>query len=158
MLTFKSYSGIHELYAEQTAPISLKEAWDFFSNPQNLTKITPTAMNFVITNNPGSEIYDGQVIAYRVSPFKGVRASWVTEIKGVVSQKMFIDEQRFGPYSFWHHKHFFEEHENGVLLKDLIHYKIPFGFIGRMVEPSIVRNKLKAIFDYRHSQIATIFS
>jgi ligand-binding SRPBCC domain-containing protein len=37
----------------------------------------------------------------------------MTVITAVKENSYFIDEQRFGPYALWHHKHF-EATENGV--------------------------------------------
>jgi len=51
-------------------------------------------------------MYPGQIIQYKVSPFIGITTTWVTEITHVKKGEYFADEQRFGPYYLWHHKHF----------------------------------------------------
>ena len=110
MVSIKQHSGIYTLRAEQHLPISLYKAWDFFSAPENLSVITPDYMNFTITSGFDEKVmFPGQIITYRVSPFKGIRSNWVTEITQVVKEKYFVDEQRFGPYSLWHHEHHFKE-------------------------------------------------
>ena len=63
--------------------------------------------------------------------------------------KYFIDEQRFGPYSFWHHQHHFKEIDNGIEMTDIVHYKIPFWFLGDIANSLIVKSQLKKIFDFR---------
>ena len=158
MLKFTKSSNIFQLRAEQQLPITKKEAWDFLSNPKNLQKITPPQMGFEITS-PYTEdkVYEGQIITYKVYPFKGIKTYWVTEITKVKEGDYFIDEQRFGPYKMWHHEHFIEENANGVLMTDIISYKIPFGFIGRLVEPILVQKQLRKIFSHREKVLNEMF-
>ena len=137
---------------------SLEECWNFFSSPRNLQKITPETMGFQITDFDNQSMYAGQIIQYKISPLFGLKLNWVTEITKVKDKAYFIDEQRFGPYSFWHHKHFFEATPNGVKMTDVVHYALPFGFFGRIINALIVRNKLKAIFDFRHVKVDQIFN
>ena len=124
---------IFKLKYSQKLPISLNEAWDFLSSPNNLELITPKSMDFNITDWDKKKAYPGQIIQYTVKPLFGVKINWVTEITQVRDKEFFIDEQRFGPYSFWHHKHFLTEIENGVLIEDVIHYKIPLGPFGVLI-------------------------
>lgn len=158
MIKFTKSSNIFQLRAEQELPISKKEAWGFLSNPHNLKKITPPHMGFEITSPyTDDKVYEGQIITYKVYPFKGIKSFWVTEITKVKEGEYFIDEQRFGPYKMWHHEHFIEEKGTGVLMTDIISYKIPFGFIGRLVEPIIVQKQLKEIFSYREKVLNEMF-
>ena len=141
----------YQLNKEQFIPISLDEAWDFFSRPKNLEKITPSHLGFNVLT-PADELdtmYAGQIINYTVKPLLGIPLKWTTEITHVEAPYYFVDEQRFGPYSFWHHKHFFKEVDGGVLMTDLVHYLPPFGILGKMVHPLIVRPKLEEIFNHR---------
>ncbi|MCF8243299.1 MAG: SRPBCC family protein [Melioribacteraceae bacterium] len=149
---------IYELKNEHLLKITMDEAWRFFSNPSNLNEITPPDMKFEITNNPGTEMYAGQIITYRIEIFPGINQNWVTEIKNVAEKKFFIDEQRFGPYKFWHHKHIFEEVENGILMTDLVHYALPFGFLGSIAHALFVKRKLNNIFDYRFNHLEKMFN
>ena len=137
---------------------SLEECWSFFSSPSNLQKITPETMGFEITDFDNKSMYAGQIIQYKVSPILGLKLRWTTEITQVKDKTCFIDEQRFGPYSFWHHKHFFEATENGVKMTDVVHYALPLGFLGRIVNALIVKNKLEAIFDYRYLKVNQLFN
>jgi ligand-binding SRPBCC domain-containing protein len=137
---------------------SIEECWSFFSSPRNLQKITPETMGFNITDFDGKNMYAGQIIQYKVSPLAGLKLSWTTEITFVKDNSYFIDEQRFGPYSLWHHKHFFEPEGNGVKMTDVVHYALPFGFIGRIMNTLVVKNKLKEIFEYRVVKVDEIFN
>nr|WP_315145982.1 SRPBCC family protein [uncultured Flavobacterium sp.] len=137
---------------------SIEECWTFFSSPKNLQKITPETMGFQITDYDGKSMYAGQIIQYKVSPLAGLKLSWTTEITFVKDKEYFIDEQRFGPYALWHHKHFFEPTENGVKMTDVVHYALPLGFLGRIMNTLVVKNKLKEIFDYRVVKVNEIFN
>ena len=153
-ITMKVYSK----KSEQKVNASLEECWAFFSSPRNLQKITPPSMGFTITDFDEKNMYAGQIIQYKVSPLLGIKLTWVTEITMVKEQRYFIDEQRFGPYTLWHHKHFFEPSENGVLMTDLVHYALPLGFIGRIMNALVVKNKLNEIFEYRAKRVNEIFN
>jgi ligand-binding SRPBCC domain-containing protein len=150
-----------KVYKKQTVQhinASIEECWAFFSSPRNLQKITPENMGFQITDFDGKNMYAGQIIQYKVSPLAGLKLSWTTEITFVKDKEYFIDEQRFGPYALWHHKHFFEPTENGVKMTDVVHYALPLGFIGRIMNALVVKNKLKEIFNYRVVVVNQIFN
>ena len=140
---------VHQLEQTQTLPISIGEAWDFFSSPANLDAITPPDLGFRILTPLPSRMYEGQIIRYRVKLAPMIHVGWVTEIKAVEEGRSFIDEQRFGPYAFWHHRHLFEAVEGGVKMTDTVHYGLPFGPFGAIAHAVYVRRKLEWIFGYR---------
>jgi ligand-binding SRPBCC domain-containing protein len=148
---------IYTLQAKQNIPISIQEAWSFLSNPNNLKIITPDYMGFHIKSGAERPMYAGQIIEYIVTPILGIKTKWVTEITYTVDKKYFVDEQRFGPYSLWHHKHFIKEIEGGVEMEDLLHYKLPFGILGQLVHPILVKPKLDEIFEYRKNKLIELF-
>lgn len=148
---------IYTLHTKQNLPISLEEAWKFLSDPKNLKTITPDYMGFNILSGADREMYPGQLIQYIVTPVLGIPTKWVTEITHVVKRKYFVDEQRFGPYALWHHKHFLKEIPGGVEMEDIVDYKIPLGILGQMVHPILVKPKLKEIFDYRQKKLIELF-
>ena len=149
MIHFSKHSGIYTLKVSQELPIGIEEAWDFFSSPKNLEKITPDHMGFVITSELPPKMYPGQIISYKVSPIPGVKTNWVTEITHVEDNKFFVDEQRFGPYSMWHHEHHFKEKGDKVLMTDKVSYKIPLGILGQMAHGLFIKRQLRGIFEYR---------
>lgn len=149
---------IYKIETVQIVNASLDECWAFFSSPQNLQKITPNDMGFQITDFDNKSVYPGQVIQYKVSPLLGIKLSWMTVITAVKDQAYFIDEQRFGPYTLWHHKHFFEATQTGTKMTDVVHYALPLGFLGRIMNILVVKNKLKQIFDYRCVKVDEIFN
>ena len=123
-------SKVYNLKTVQFLPITMDKAWEFFSNPANLAKITPSNLNFKILSQNLGAMYAGQIIEYKVSPLIGIKLHWVTEITHVQAKEYFVDEQRFGPYAFWHHKHFLKETKEGVEMYDEVHYKAPMGIVG----------------------------
>ena len=59
----KIMSKVHSLKTVQKMPIGMDQAWDFFSDPQNLQTITPVNMNFkTISKHHGDKMYAGQII------------------------------------------------------------------------------------------------
>ena len=140
---------IYRLETIQNLPISQSEAWDFLSDPKNLKRITPDYMGFKIVSGAAERMFAGQIIQYVVTPLLNIPTTWVTEITHVEEGNYFVDEQRFGPYDLWHHKHFIKPIEKGVEMIDIVDYKIPFGVLGRIAHPLIVAPKLKEIFEYR---------
>lgn len=148
---------IYNLQAKQKLPISVDEAWEFLSSPKNLKIITPDYMGFHIVSEIDRPMYPGQIIEYRVTPVAGIKTTWVTEITHVVDKKYFVDEQRFGPYALWHHKHFIKAIPGGVEMEDSIHYKVPMGILGQLVHPILVKPKLDSIFAYREKKLIELF-
>jgi ligand-binding SRPBCC domain-containing protein len=148
----------HSIRTVQKIPIPLEEAWDFFSNPANLEAITPAVMGFkVISKYHGPVVYTGQIIEYTLKPLPGIPVYWMTEITQVKDREYFIDEQRVGPYALWHHQHHFRAIPGGVEMTDIIHYKNPLGFIGRLANRIFVSKKLKNIFSYRFRAVEERF-
>ncbi len=148
---------IYRLETVQKLPISQKEAWDFLSDPKNLKRITPDYMGFEILSGAVDKMYAGQIIQYLVTPVMNIPTKWVTEITHVDEGNYFVDEQRFGPYSLWHHKHFLKPIPNGVEMVDIIDYKIPLGIFGQLVHPILVAPKLKEIFEYRKQALIELY-
>jgi ligand-binding SRPBCC domain-containing protein len=143
-------SKTYSLKTVQKLPVSIEVAWDFFSMPQNLKEITPKELGFnIISKHHGERMYAGQIIEYKVSPILGIPLYWMTEITQVKDRQFFIDEQRYGPYSLWHHQHHFKQIEGGVEMTDIVHYKVPFWFLGDIANSILVRSQLRKIFDFR---------
>jgi len=148
---------IYTFQAKQNLPVSIDEAWELLSDPKNLQKITPEYMGFKILSGADRPMFAGQIIQYIVTPVFGIPTKWVTEITHVEHKKYFVDEQRYGPYALWHHKHFLKEIPGGVEMEDIIDYKIPMGILGQLVHPWLVQPKLKEIFDYRREKLTALF-
>ncbi|MFD1014391.1 SRPBCC family protein [Winogradskyella rapida] len=148
---------IYTLHKKQKLPITMDQAWDFLSDPANLKIITPDYMGFHILSWADRPMFAGQIIQYIVTPVLGIKTKWVTEITHVKDHEYFVDEQRFGPYALWHHKHFIREIDGGVEMEDLIDYKLPLGVLGQLAHPILVQPKLNEIFEYRTQKLEALF-
>lgn len=146
--------GVYQFERVQKVNASVEEVWDFISSPKNLKEITPPSMGFDITSGSLPEkMYPGMIIRYKVKPLLGIPMTWVTEISQVETGSFFVDEQRFGPYSIWHHQHHIEPIEGGTLMTDIVTYSPPMGFIGSVANALFIRKKLISIFNFREQAI-----
>jgi len=149
---------VHVLETSQITPASLENAWDFFSNPRNLARITPPELDFTILTALPDRIYAGMMIEYRVRPILGIPARWVTEITHVDPGKSFVDEQRIGPYRIWHHEHHFRPLDGGrVEMHDRVTYVLPLSPLGDLVHPFLVKPQLARILAFRENAVNEIF-
>ena len=148
---------IHRIYQEQILATDIKTAWEFFSTPKNLGEITPSDIGFEIEHITGGAAHEGQIITYKIQVLPFLKLDWVTEITKVREGKGFIDDQRVGPYALWHHRHEFEEVDEGVKMIDEVTYALPFGIFGDIAHALFVRNKLESIFGYRRQKVAELF-
>jgi ligand-binding SRPBCC domain-containing protein len=147
---------LEKLERLQVIPVTMEDAWAFFGRPDNLANITPQSLGFKVTSPPQEQMYAGMIITYTVTPFLGLRFRWVTEITQCREPFFFVDEQRIGPYRFWHHQHHFRQVSGGVEVHDLVHYQLPFGPLGGIASP-FVKRRLAAIFDFRRETIDKLF-
>jgi ligand-binding SRPBCC domain-containing protein len=148
---------VYEIQTSERYPISLQAGWAFYSDPGNLTKLTPPELAMEITGGTPEPMFAGQIITYRLKAIGGLRMNWVTEITQVNPHSYFVDEQRFGPYRFWHHEHRFEEIDGGLAVTDHVHYAMPFGPLGRVVHAVLVQKQLQRIFAFRRKILETTF-
>lgn len=149
----------YQLHKEQQLNCDIETAWEFFSSPFNLSKITPKDMGFVVKSNLGKKpIYEGMEITYTVSPLLKIPLKWKSKITQVDFQKSFTDVQEKGPYKYWNHFHEFVPNEKGVLMRDKVDYELPFGFLGSIAHKLLVKKKLEAIFSYRNQVLEDTFN
>ncbi len=145
------------LYRKQLVKSDMEKVWEFFSNPNNLQIITPQYMNFKIINELPEEMYEGLVIEYKVSPLFGIPIKWISEITHIKKYHYFIDEQKVGPYRFWHHTHLFTKTNEGIVMEDIVFYELPIPLISNIFQ-SFIRSQLDEIFNYRFNKIEEIFN
>jgi ligand-binding SRPBCC domain-containing protein len=149
---------LYRLERSQHLPISVETAWDFFSNPKNLALITPPWLDFTVTSELPPRMFPGMILTCRIRPFWGFPCAWVSEITHVREPHFFVDEQRFGPYRFWHHQHLFEKMPDGVKIEDIVHYGLSCGVAGRILNHAVIGRRLNFIFDFRSQKLNAIFS
>ena len=144
---------IHYLETTQWVAWDKNKVWRFFSNPHNLSLLTPPSLRFKVVGSTPETIYPGLMIEYRVSPFRAFKMQWLTEITHVREGEYFVDEQRTGPYRLWHHEHFFRPVDKGIEIHERVTYQLPFGILGNFFHPFLVQPKLKEIFSYREKKL-----
>ena len=150
---------VHTLERTQIIPATLTTAWEFFSSPRNLEKITPSSLGFQILSELPPKMYPGMMIRYRVSPLFGIPMTWVTEITHVDEGRFFMDEQRVGPYRMWHHEHHFRDLGGGrIEMFDRVTYQLPFGWLSESVHTLVVKPQIEGIFAYREKVVNSLFN
>ena len=148
---------LHRFACRQRLALARPDAWEFFSRPENLARITPPNLGFEVTSALPERMYAGMIVTYRVQPFGGLWVPWITEITQVREPEFFVDEQRSGPYRLWHHQHQFQVIDGGVEMTDLVHYQLPFGRLGDLLAGGTVARRVAAIFAYRQQVLAQLF-
>jgi len=149
--------AIKTLKTTQFLPLSIEEAWAFFSSPANLNNITPSDMSFDITSEVPEKMYEGLIITYKVSPFLNLPLDWVTEITHISEPHYFVDEQRKGPYRIWHHEHHFRQVEGGVEMTDILYYDVGKWVFGWLASWLFVDRKVRQIFSFREKKLEELF-
>lgn len=148
---------LHQLRRTQSLRLEIGKAWEFFSNPGNLSLITPPNMQFRVISEVPEKIYAGLIIQYRLKPLGPMPLAWVTEITQVQEPCYFVDEQRFGPYRFWHHQHHLRPIDGGTKVTDIVHYKLHAGIAGNIVHKLMVRRQLETVFRFREKILRETF-
>lgn len=147
---------IYTLKRSQMVGKDIEEVFDFFKRPENLSKLTPSFLDFKILTPSPIHMEKGRLIDYSIR-LVGIRHRWTTLITEYDAPGRFVDEQIRGPYSFWHHTHIFEQCEEGTKITDEVRYAIGFGFFGRMANWLFVRRQLESIFKFREQVIKNYF-
>jgi len=141
-----------------TLPLEFDQVWDFFSRPENLRKITPDGVFVrILSDLEGVDMYEGMIIQYTIAPLLNIPMNWVTEITHIKENAHFIDEQRFGPYAFWHHQHHFKAVEGGTEMRDILHYKVPIPILGDIANALFVERMIEQIFVFREKAVRKYF-
>ena len=150
---------MHQFKTEQWLPITSEQAWEFFSAPENLARITPPELRFnILSAVIGRPIHDGMRIDYLVSPLLSIPLRWTTLIEDVHKPYRFTDIQIRGPYRQWIHVHTFRIQDNGILMTDEVSYRLPLGLIGRMMHRLFIQKKIDRIFQYRRKILEHLFN
>jgi uncharacterized protein (TIGR01777 family) len=147
----------HLLVERQWIPSPLDKVFEFFSSAHNLERITPPWLNFQVLTPPQQQIQAGSLIDYRLK-VHGLPVRWRTLIESWEPGKSFVDTQLKGPYAKWHHTHFFEELQGGVLIEDRVLYRLPLSVVGEVFGGAWVQRDVEEIFAYRKKVIRELFA
>jgi ligand-binding SRPBCC domain-containing protein len=136
--------------------VALEVAFRFFEDPHNLRLITPDWLDFRINSIRLTPMDVGTTLFYRIR-WLALSITWVSHITEFERNRRFVDVQIRGPYRSWRHEHTFEERDGQTFMRDTVRYELQLGVLGRIAHRLLVRRQLRAIFDYRASQIERIF-
>ena len=140
-----------------TTAVPLARVFQIFEDARNLERITPPWLNFQILNPDAIRMRAGEEINY-VIRWMGVPMKWKTIIRAYDPPRMFVDEQAKGPYRLWHHEHTFEETAAGVVIRERVDYRLPFGLLGQAAHALLVKGQLLEIFRYRQAGVAKMLA
>ena len=157
-MEFRRLSGIYRLKSIQRVKAPIEEVWDFFSKPSNLQNITPKDLDFKITSGTNENMTQGDIITYRIQVLPFIANNWVTEITAVNPLHSFVDEQRVGPYSIWHHKHSFEKNGDETIMTDEVYFKLPLEPFSKLLFNLYIKKKLTNIFSHRSEIVEKLFN
>lgn len=125
-----------------------QKVFDFYCEPDNLPKISPS---FPAVKLSRAGIRIGQGLTFKISiSFFIFSLVWEVLIQNFEPGKSFTDVQISGPFKIWWHVHEFKETPDGTELNDKIFYEMPFGKIGKWIEPILIRPYLKNWLHFRH--------
>ncbi len=145
-----------EKVTEQWVPHPPEHVWPFFCDEGNLEELTPEFLNFKVLAKSTPGIGEGTLIDYRLKLY-GIPMDWQSRIEGWEPARHFVDTQLKGPYSYWRHVHEFIPLANGTLMRDVVHYRLPLGWLGSVVAGWKVESQVDRIFSYRSTKIAKRF-
>jgi len=145
-----------EKVSEQWVPHAPEEIWPFFCDEGNLEELTPGFLNFEVLGKSTREIGEGTLIDYRLK-LNGIPMGWQSRIENWEPARRFVDTQVKGPYSYWRHAHEFIPLANGTLMRDIVHYRLPLGWLGSVVAGWKVEAQVDQIFSFRAARIAERF-
>jgi hypothetical protein len=146
-----------EKVSEQWVPHAPEEIWPFFCDEGNLEELTPDFLNFKVLGKSTREIGEGTLIDYRLK-LNGIPMDWQSRIENWEPARRFVDTQVKGPYSYWRHAHEFIPLANGTLMRDVVRYRLPLGWLGSVVAGWKVEAQVDQIFSYRSTRIAERFA
>lgn len=146
-----------EKVSEQWVPHAPEQIWPFFCDEGNLEELTPGFLNFEVLGKSTREIGEGTLIDYRLK-LNGIPMGWQSRIENWQPSRRFVDTQVKGPYSYWRHAHEFIPLANGTLMRDVVRYRLPLGWLGSVVAGRTVESQVDRIFSYRSSRIAELFA
>ena len=141
--------------AALTLDVGLDKVFAFFSDAENLERITPAELGFNIVTPTPFEIKQGTLIDYKLT-LHGFPIKWRTEITRWEPPYLFEDTQLSGPYKQWIHMHRFTAIEPGkTLMEDEVRYRLPFEPFGDIAN-FLIERQIAGIFEHRNKVVADI--
>lgn len=155
---------------EQWVPFPVEKVFAFFSNPENLPRIMPSAsatrliaLNRVappgINSSSAAGVGSTIVTTFRTFPFLPLRTTWIARITEFEWNHYFADVQDKGPFKHWHHRHeLVAQHRDsapGTLVRDVIDHELGFGWLGALASP-MIRRQMESTFRERQKKLPSL--
>jgi ligand-binding SRPBCC domain-containing protein len=142
----------HRLEREQLLPYPVPRVFAFFAEARNLERLTPSWLSFQVLTSEPIAMGVGTLIDYRLR-VHGLPLRWTSRIEEWAPGQAFIDRQVKGPYRLWSHRHRLEACDNGTVVRDVVDYALPLGWVGELAHPLFVARNLRRIFAFRHTSV-----
>ena len=147
--------AVHRLERCQRLAHPVEDVFAFFGEARNLERITPPWLRFSVRTPEPVQMAAGTLIDYRLH-LHGIPLGWTSQIEVWEPGRQFVDRALRSPFALWHHRHTFTPDGDGTLVRDEVHYAVPFGALGELVHPVLVARDLDRIFAHRHAAVARI--
>lgn len=135
----------------------IDEVFNFFEKPENLEKITPNDLGFIIKTPGPLVMKKGAIFEYTIK-LGYIKFPWRTLITLYDPPTLFQDVQTIGPYKKWVHTHEFIEKGEKTKIIDTVEYDLfPF-LLRRIMNKMYIKNKIEQIFSYRKKALDHIFN
>lgn len=131
------------------------EVYSFHEDPRNIVKISPPSLRVedVRCLVPASA---GDGFRLRVRQF-GLPLEWEGRWEEATRDTGLVDTALRSPFRHWRHSHLFRAEGAGTLMTDRVEYALPFGWIGRLLDITVMRLVFAAMFRARHDATKTFF-
>ena len=128
------------------APV--ETVFDFHMRPNAIELLMPPDQKVQLVSREGG-LEAGARVEFRI-PIGPFKIRWVAHHIAYEENRLFIDEQREGPFAAWVHAHLFKEEYGGTRLTDSIELALPGGPLVEALAGWAVKRKLWKMFEYRH--------
>ncbi len=140
---------MRELVFESVVNCTPEELWAFHADVSALKLLTPPGSKVEILG-PDTAVAEGALHRLHIVRM-GLPLRWDARISEVNPPHGFTDTAEKSPFAAWSHRHEFLPHTEGTLLRDTVRYRLPLGFLGRLVDAVAIRKDVETMFKHRHS-------
>lgn len=97
----------------------------------------------------------GEFVTWRAKHF-GIWLTLTTKITFAEPYVQFVDEMIQGTFKSMKHEHFFENTDNGTLMRDVFKFESPYSLAGRFFNYLILENYMREFLLERNRQIKEV--
>lgn len=132
------------------------EVYAFHEDPRNITKISPSSLKVELVECrvpacPGDEF------RLRIRQF-GLPMEWIGVWEQAAPDGRLVDGARKSPFRHWRHHHLFKQEGDGTIMTDRVEYALPGGFLGLLLDLTVMRLVFTLMFIARHQATKAYFA